>query len=299
MTTTTRTKEAMLDTMMELNKQNDYNKDGKKRAVTYFKNAQKVGNKVYLDIPLEMLKVDREMYQRPVQRHVKKIAMEWNDDKCDALIVNYRNDGYFYILDGQHRFEAGLMRNMDSIVCNVFVGMTVKEEAELFVEQNEGTKKLTPYDTYKANVCRGDIVDCAIKEVCDCYGIKVVKSSTPNTLKSVTRARTIIKNCGKDGLHWIFALIAEAGWNNFKDTYTDTMLNAFYNVYQNCQNNLPLAKERLVEFCKVTTPKEVVALANIEFPMYGDHSRVIFLFDTVIKENGKQNKVVKLKNVAM
>lgn len=289
------TKENMLAKMQEMNKENKYNTDGKKMAVLLFKNASKQGNKIFLDIPLTSLKVDNTMYQRPVQNHLKKLAMDWQDKKCDPLCVNYRNDGYFYILDGQHRFLAAQMRGLESLVCTVFVGMTVKEEADFFVGQNDGIKKLTPYDTYKANLCRGEAIDCAIKDVCDCYGIKVEKSSTPHTLKSVTAARAIIRSIGKDGLHWIFTVMRESKWDCFKDAYTSQMLMAFYNVYQACINNLPLAKERLVEYCKIVSPKETVALANVHYPTYGDKSKIVMLLNEVVRENNKDN-IVNITN---
>lgn len=306
MTTTTRTKEAMLDTMMELNKQNDYNKDSKKKAVAYFRNATKVGNKVFLDIPLELLKVDHEMYQRVPQKHLNKLARDWDDDKCEPIIVNYRNDGYFYIIDGQHRFEARKMKSqMDengiydgSLVACVFVGMTVQEEAKYFVGQNDGEKKLSHYDTYKSNVCWGEPIDCAIKDVCDCYGIKVEKSATLHTLKSVTTARRIVKNNGKEALQWIFELMEKAGWNNYKDAYTDIMLSGFNDIYSMCENNLTLAQERLIEFCKITSPKEITSISNIEYPTYGYKTRVTMLLDTVVKETNNK-KVIKLKQAAM
>ena len=57
------------------------------------------------------------------------------------------------------------------MVCMVFVGLSIKEEADLFTEQNEGTKKLSPFDTYKANLCRGEEIDTQIQEICNKHGV--------------------------------------------------------------------------------------------------------------------------------
>ena len=302
MTTTTRTKEAMLDTMMELNKRNETNKEGKKKAVAYFKNAQKVGNKVYLDIPLEMLKVDHETYQRPVRNHVRKLAMNWDENKCEALVVNYRNDGYFYIVDGQHRFEAKKMKStMDengnydgSLVCSVFVGLTVKEEAELFYFRNVDTMKPDPYDTYKANICRGEYIDTAIQDVCDCYGIKVVKSKAHHTLKSVTTARSVVKGNGKEALHYIFNIIEQSGWGCFDDAYCSSVMRGLWKVYQACANDRTLAHNRLVDFFKVYKLDEVKALASINYPTLKGE-KLYALMNDVAKGKFIQNNVVKLE----
>lgn len=288
-----RTKETMIATMQRMNKENGYNTEEKKMAITLLKNAQKVGNKVFLEIPLSLMRVDHEMYQRALQRHVRTIAKNWNDDKCDPPMVNYRNDGYFYLIDGQHRFEAAAMRGLDSLVCCVFVGLSIKEEADLFTEQNEGTKKLSPFDTYKANLCRGEHIDTQIQEVCNKYGIKVEPGAGIRKLKSVTIARKIVRCSGKDTLDWIFGLISMCGWNNFKDTYGADVLQALYNVSTNYHDDLDDVKNKLVEFFQVSSPSEIAALGNVEFPQHGRAIRFNMILDEVIKDEGDSNKVIK------
>lgn len=58
---------------------------------------------------------------------------------------------------------------INQIVCDVFVRVSLKEEAELFAGQYEGTTKLNPIHSYRANIIRGEEVDTLIKEVCDKY----------------------------------------------------------------------------------------------------------------------------------
>ena len=295
MKTTERTKEAMLEKMQKMNKENGMNTTQKKAAVQNFKNAIKIGNKVFLDIPIESLKIDHEMYQRPIQRHVRTIAKNWEEDKCDPLMVNYRNDGFFYVIDGQHRKEAAEMRGIESLVCVVFVGLTIKEEADMFTEQNEGTKKLTPYDTFKANICRGEKIDTQIKEVCDAHGITVEKANKIRTLKSVTTARAIIKNHGKENLDWIFDVLNDSGWNAYKKTYTDGMMSCLNNIKVNYAEELFYIRGKIVEFFKTTTPKEFQALANAEYPYMGRTACLYALLDEILKEENQNLVVGKFK----
>lgn len=288
-----KTKETMIATMQKMNKENGYNLEEKKLAVTLLKNSQKVGNKVFLEIPLTSMQVDHEMYQRPLQRHVRTIAKNWNDDKCDPLMVNYRTDGYFYLIDGQHRYEAARMRGLESLVCCVFVGLTLKEEADLFTEQNEGTKKLSPFDTYKANLCRGETIDTQIQEVCNKYGIRVERGNGIRKLKSVTTARSIIKGSGKNTLEWIFDIFNKCGWNNFKDTYGADVLQALCNVVTNYSDDLDRVTGKLIDFFKGSSPSEIAALGNVEFPQYGRAIRFNMILDEVIKEEESGSKVIK------
>ena len=290
--------------MKELNALDKANIEMKKNAVLFFKNAQKVGNKIFVELPLDYLKVDQKMYQRPVQSHVRIIAQTWNDDKCNPLLANYRGDGYFYIIDGQHRYEAARMRGMESIVCEVLVGLNVKEEADLFVEQNYGTKKLSPYDTYKANICRSDAVDCIIKEVCDKYDIKVVKSNTIKTLKCLTEARKIIRggekdnadhhDTGKDILDWCFQIISGSGWENDKKGYCHAVVYALSNIYVKYPHRLTEMKDILIEFMKDYTYEKVDSMADLKFPGKSKDLKCMMLLLEVVEGtfNDPSNKIV-------
>lgn len=299
-TTIERTKESMIEEMKKLNKENGLNPSEKKLAITLFKNAQKIGTDVFLEIPLTSLKIDHEMYQRPTQKHVRTIAKNWNFSKCDPLIVNYRNDGFFYVIDGQHRTEAALMRGIESLVCRVFVGLSVKEEADLFTEQNEGTKKLTPFDTFKANICRGEITDTQIKEVCDAHGIKVEKSNSIKTLKSVTTARQIIQRHGKENFEWVISFLEDAGWNAYKDTYKDGFLASVNNVKNSYSNDITYVREKLINIFRTSSPKEVQAVANAEHPYMGRTTSLFLLMEDLIKEtNPEINFRNRVERIAM
>lgn len=280
-----RTKEGMLKEMKKLNTENNLNPDIKALSTTLFENAIKIGNKIFLCIPTSLMKIDHDMYQRALQRHVRMIAKNWNDDKCDPLMVNYRNDGYFYVIDGQHRLEAALMRNIERLVCVVFVGMSIKEEADIFTEQNEGTKKLSPYDTYKANICRGEEIDTKIDTVCKRYGIKVVKSSSIKTLRSVTAARKIVKNSGAATLDWIFYIFKKSGWDNFKESYSSCIMMGLYNIRMIYSKNIPKIENIIINFFKTSSPKEITALGNAEYPQYGPVVRINKILVEIIKSD--------------
>lgn len=290
-----RTKEAMVAAMLKMNKESGLDTEEKKAAVNLFRNSQKVGNKVFLDIPLTSMRVDHDMYQRPLQRHVRTIAKNWNDDKCDPLMVNYRKNGFYYIIDGQHRFEAAKMRGMESLVCTVFVGLSIKEEADLFTEQNEGTKKLSPFDTYKANLCRGEEIDTQIQEVCNKHGIVVERGTGTKKLKSVTAARGIVRTNGKENLDWIFTMYDACGWNNYGDSYTSDIITSMNNVKVNHADELRAAENKLKEFFRISSPKEITALANVEYPQYGRVIRLNMIMDEIIKGSNQRKKVIKDK----
>lgn len=114
-----RSKGFVLETMETLNKSYKGNEKEKKQAMMFLNNATEVGNKVFCFIPVELLKIDHENYQRPLQKTFKYLLDNWDDDKCDPITVNYRGDGYFYVINGQHRTEAAKAMGIEQLCCDV------------------------------------------------------------------------------------------------------------------------------------------------------------------------------------
>lgn len=85
-------------------------------------------------------------YQRKVKMsEVNRIVREWDDSLLDPLTVSFR-DGYFYLVDGQHRVQALRKRNQDRDVialCRVYTGLTYEQEAELCVKLDKAKKRLS------------------------------------------------------------------------------------------------------------------------------------------------------------
>lgn len=124
--------------------------------------------KIIALVPVSLLKVDHESYQREEKKHVIKMSKEWDDTQCTLLLVNYRSkEGWYYVIDGQHRTVAATILGIEYLPCEIFIDLSLEEEAKRFLYYNTGTKSLNPFDTFKANICWGEPNDTAIKSVCD------------------------------------------------------------------------------------------------------------------------------------
>lgn len=295
-----RTKSQLLETMERLNRQNKKNAEQKEDALTFLNTAVEIGNKIFCCIPVKMLRIDHEMYQRPLQKSFKHLLDNWDSDKCDPITVNYRNDGFYYVINGQHRTEAAKTKGINQIVCDVFVGLSMKEEAELFAGQYDGTTKLNPVDSYRANIIRGEEVDTLIKEVCDEYGISVTHNKAPKVLGSLTVVRNIVKpsvtnsggksNDAKENVKivdWIFDIFKQSGWENYKDTYNADMMQCLWYVWRNNQDNLIAARRKLIDFFENISPKELKSLGNIQYPDCGHGGGIYRVMMDIINKPSK------------
>lgn len=254
--------------------------------------------KIIALVPVSLIKVDHTAYQREEKKHVIKMSKEWDDTQCTMLLVNYRSaEGWFYAIDGQHRTIAAQILGIEYLACEIFIDLSVEEEAKRFLYYNTGTKSLSPFDTFKANVCWGEENDTAIKGVCDKFGIGIIdRKNKQRVLRSVTVARAIYRNGGTTALNWIFSLIEDAHWEDFKESYSADILMGFNAVYIKYCDKLSEARKNLMDFMKNSNPLEIIGIGNAEYPTQGHSTRTRLVMEEIAR--GNNNKKPTAKKVA-
>ena len=278
----------------------------KKLASSVMKNAFSIGNKKIAWLPVELLNI--QPYQRKRQKHVVQIAENWDDSKCNVLLVSYdEENGCFNVMDGQHRAIAARMRGVEYLVCEIFTGLSISDEAIMFIEGNTGSQRLNPFDTYRASqfiVEEKDTeisaIDKQIADVCKEYHVNVEKSNAKNTLKSVTDARAIIKRSGKDGLRYVMDVITESFWNEYSEGFSGDLMSALGKIYAYSPVDKKVAKSRLCGFFLNSNPTELVALGNNNYPNLGRRARLNAILADIINEPvpTPEKKTAKISKIA-
>lgn len=288
------TKDQMIDEMRKINAKHKDNIESRKNALKTLMNGIQMGSKVFVLVPLEDLHVD-ESYQRPVQNHVKTLAQEWDDMKCDPLKINYRQDGKLYVWDGQHRLVALRIMGVDYVLCVITVGLTQEQEAELFGCQGNGIKKPDPYDIFKANVCSGEKVDTAIKQMCDKYGLVVNRSKKAGNLSCLTLARDIFRRGEEENFEWVLDLLYKAKWNEFPQSHCHRVINSLYEIRKVSGDENEYIQRKLISYLKKTNPDELLRNATVKYVQFKDESKRIklFLLDIVNGDDESISRVVE------
>ena len=120
----------------------------------------------------------RELYQRGVERkRVELIAAHFNEYVANEPKVSFRN-GQFIVTDGQHTIEGRILRNGGKdlpILCKVYTGMTVEQEALLFAEQNGFSAPLTAGIRLRAKVVGGDAISKAFLAATNRVGLRFTR----------------------------------------------------------------------------------------------------------------------------
>lgn len=247
-------------------------------------NTTELDGKRIASIPVTLLRID-ERYQRPVDTaHVNMLANNFDPVSASCLIVSYR-DGWFYIIDGQHRFTAAQMNGIKNLTCIVFTGLTSKQEAKKFKDLNINHRNPNPYQLYATNIWCEDAtdkevaIDLHIKRICDKHNVEVRKfsrGSSGKVLRCLSRARWIIDSNAYNGVEcfeWIMDVINASNWADVSDAYTKEIIMMLKNFWVDNRGDAKL-EQKLIEILNETTPKLMIAKAK---HVYSDYTTSVGL----------------------
>lgn len=112
--------------------------------------------KVYeTTLPIKMLNTDNgdNGYQHPLDiKRVKKIVNEYDPIMVENIKVSRRQDGTYWIMDGQHTCAAlkEIFGDEHEAKCTIYEGMSFADEATFFERWNTKGKKPTYNEILKA-----------------------------------------------------------------------------------------------------------------------------------------------------
>lgn len=115
----------------------------------------------------------RPQYQRPLSdKRVEQMARNFDDNLAGTIEVSFA-DGFYWVVDGQHRLAA--MRSKGIRVCRVLVhyGLTVEDEARLFAQLNSQRSVVLPRDLYRAELLAGVERSVAVQSSLTRHGLGI------------------------------------------------------------------------------------------------------------------------------
>ena len=138
----------------------------------------------------------------------KAIAAIWDFKKVGSLQVSLR-DGQYWVVDGQHRLAAAVIKKLSSLKCDVMHGLTYEEEAYLFATQNDNRRLLPRLSKFWALVEAKDPEALKIKEAVESAGLEISKNgaAAQNKIVAINTLMIIYKQVGGIGLFRVLNLI--------------------------------------------------------------------------------------------
>lgn len=195
----------------------------------------------YLFIEPKYLKADPS-YQRELNHaRVNEIVKKFNPNLFNEPKVSKRNDGYYYVFDGDHSIAVHqIVYGKDCpIKCKVYYGLSPEEEMQLFVQQRGISKNPTNIEKLRA---RANYSDPDVKEMLESAntaGVTIEFKALPgeNKILAVDTAFRVFKNIGRTNFINMLTVIKKA-WNGSPESYAQGMLKGFGYIYKHCQEQL-------------------------------------------------------------
>lgn len=140
------------------------------------------------------IKVDAEAQRKLNKNFVSKIAQEFDPEKLGFPVVNKREDGTYYVIDGQHRVE--LMRAVgwgDQLLqCEAYEGLTLQEEAAVFLDRNNRLNIRT-FDKFRIRITKGDPIACDVDRIVRAQGLRISQAPTDRNIRAVAALEKVYK----------------------------------------------------------------------------------------------------------
>jgi hypothetical protein len=190
-------------------------------------------------------------YQRAAESGmVRHIAVHWDWRLCAPLTVSRRIDpAGFFVIDGQHRLEAAKLRgDIPHLPCIISTFGSIAEEAGCFVAVNSHRKRVTPLDTFRAQLASGDARAVEISEIIHSAGLSLAKHSNftswkPLQISAISGVRGSLARFGPEVTRRALSLVARA-WPKEVLQYSGRILAGLYPLVANPPQ--PFTDERLL-----------------------------------------------------
>lgn len=169
-----------------------------------------------------------EEYQRDFSlAKGRKLSAEWDDAVVGELFVSERADGSLNLIEGQHRRWAAEDRfgPNKKLKCAVYMGLSVQDEADMFVKLNTMRTSPTAFDRARASVAAGYALESEIADVLNSLDLRWGKSAGPNTIGAITALRRIMKTNGGEQLRQTLEIVI-ATWGRKASTYDADIIQA-------------------------------------------------------------------------
>lgn len=140
-------------------------------------------------LPFAVLVFDAR-YQRSLSHaKVKKLIANWRLEDVGAITVSIRADRKAYVIDGMHRVRAAHDLGLSStkVLCHVYRGLTLEEEARKFLALNDA-KVVSAIDKYKAGLVAGNPDCVGVHDTFAKYGLRVSNAPADGVVRCVSKA---------------------------------------------------------------------------------------------------------------
>lgn len=147
-------------------------------------------------VPIAKMKVSPIAQRELNQARVDHLAANFDVEQIGTPTVNER-DGWFYVIDGQHRIEA--MKQIgwgdQQVQCWTYTDLTDEQMADRFDRLND-VLAVHAFDKFKVRVHAGRDIESDIDRVVRTNGLVVSRDKVPGAIAAVGTLRRVYTRSG-------------------------------------------------------------------------------------------------------
>jgi hypothetical protein len=130
---------------------------------------------------------DHAVQRGLIDSHVKSIAKCYTTALFGLGHVSLREDGEYYLMDGQHRCAAAIVAGQGHVTVpfQVWRDLTVQQEADMFLKLQERRKAVRAIDMFKVGVEAQNPACVEVKRICKTFGLTVGMGANDGMVASV------------------------------------------------------------------------------------------------------------------
>jgi len=159
-------------------------------------------NRELANVPFKLMKVSPLCQREVRQAWIDKLVVEFDIDKIGVPEVSAR-DGYFFIMDGQHRIEAckrWLVQWEDQhLQCWVAHGLSEEQEAEISLSLNDRVA-VDSFQKFKVAVRANRQAETEIAQIVTDEKLTISTQKIPGAVSAVSTLLKVHKRNGPDSL---------------------------------------------------------------------------------------------------
>lgn len=175
-----------------------------------------------VEVDLETLLIDPQAQRELDDRRAQGISNNLIPSAIGSLTISQRDDGKRYVIDGMHRRRAAQLAGWATMPAEIHYGLTVEQEAILFLIKNKESKAPNPIAEYKVGVTAGVPIYRDIAESLKKFNL-IVGTNSANQISAVRALETIVRRWGTDTLEATLA-IAEQAWGRTQETWNGALI---------------------------------------------------------------------------
>lgn len=182
---------------------------------------------------------------------VNKIVDSLDMERLGTLTVS-RRDGFYWLIDGQHRYTAlkeffGEGFEEWEVTAWTYFDLTEDQEAEKFLQHNE-VLAVSAYDRFKVGVTAGRPIETDVDRIVHSLDLKVARAQSHGAISAVTALTSAYKKHGPRGLVGTLYVIREAFGDRGFESVIITGLALFRGRYDG-----RIEEERLIKKLNATS----------------------------------------------